>query len=129
MMELKVEMKNKLQADIAETSEESVCPVIRRLADIVSMHFEYFMEEVDADEDDLVLLNVVTLYGNGMYWSALSMLSLAFYLKDMDEPGDIAATIGSSGDEHCMKVFLAQFLMSFSADLDAMCEMRLNKLN
>lgn len=57
------------------------------------------------------------------------MLSLAFYLKDMDEPGDIAATIGSSGDEHCMKVFLAKFLMSFSADLDAMCEMRLNKLN
>ena len=122
-------LNNNFKKEIREAAALCGCPLINRIAEAVSLGFEEMCEDFDCDEDVLIVTNVAKLYANEMYQEAISLLVIAFMMREVDNAGDLTAAVGASQDAYCIKAFLTKFLTCFEDSISIPEEVKGEKLN
>ncbi len=105
------------------------CVLVDTLAQGTVTHFGYLMEELENGEEEIILIALVQLFAKEMYWEGLALLTMAFSLREMHTASEMVAAVGTTGNEHCMEMFLATFLKGCGAIIEAIWEEYPSKLN
>jgi len=85
-------INSNFKKEIKETAALCGCPLINKIAEVVNVGFEVMCEDFDCDEDVLIVTNVAKLYANEMYQEAISVLAIAFMMREVDNAGDLTAS-------------------------------------
>ena len=122
-------LNSNFKKKIKETAALCGCPLINKITEVVNVGFEVMCEDFDCDEDVLIVTNVAKLYANEMYQEAISVLAIAFMMREVDNAGDLTAAVGASKDAYCIKAFLTKFLDCFEDSIAIREESKDKKLN
>ena len=124
-----MEKKTEIIESLATVAARNDCILVDTLAQGTVAHFGYLMEELENGEEEIILIALVQLFAKEMYWEGLALLTMAFSLREMYTASEVVAAVGTTGDEHCMKKFLAIFLKGCEAKIEAIWEEHPGRLN
>ena len=110
--------------DICCAADDTDCALISTLVSGVLYHYDLMSGDLSEEERLELFITMIRLFSKDMFYEAVCVLYLAFSLMGYMVASEVVSAVGACGDDHCMMVFLAKFLLACPDELNAIYDRR-----